>query len=164
MSEKLFFICPGWAGQADILTVSIHLEQSLAGHEPRSVFLACRFSLNSQGLSQAQDWDKLVSPPALGSCAMEPGRGEEPLPCLDQSVPVTMGAQRMWELDALCSKKGSEGVPSTCQLAADEPSTANGLPRLLLCFGSELPTQRWKAPSLTGLLIVQTTSLVLKWN
>lgn len=89
------------------------------------------------GLGQAG-----VTPSTGKHCAMEPGRGEEPFPCLDQSVSVTMGAQRMWELDALCSKKGSEGVPSTCQLAADEPSAANDFPRLLLCLGSELPTQR----------------------
>lgn len=43
------------------------------------------------------------------------------------------------------ARRGVRGVPSTgvhTQLAADEPSIANDFPRLLLCFGSELPTQR----------------------
>lgn len=148
-----FLIFLKWAGQADILIPSIHLEQSLTW-ALLSLSGLMGF-VSSTGLGQAG-----VTPSPGQHHAMEPGRAEEPFPCLYQPVPVTMGAQRMWELVTRClvQQEGEWG------LAADEPSVANDFPRVLLCSGSELSTQRWKAPSLTGLLIVQTTTLVLKWN
>lgn len=69
--------------------------------------------------------------------------------------------QGMYWHGALCRKEGRR-VPATVYLAVGEPSGANDFPRLLLWVGFEFLTLRWKAPSLIRLLIVQTTSPVLK--
>lgn len=86
-----------------MLTPSIHLEQSLGWTQAL---------VNLSGLQILTELIGFVSSTGLGQTgvtpstgqhhAMEPGRGEEPFPCLDQAVPVTMGAQRMWELVTRC--------------------------------------------------------------
>lgn len=41
-----------------------------------------------------------------------------------------------------CAEWRGRRIPAAFQRAADEPSGANDFPRLLLCVGSEFPTQR----------------------
>lgn len=164
-SGKYFLICPRrLGGQAKPWPRPSTLSTASAGHEPRSVCLASKCSQDSWCSSQAQDRNKLVSPP----------------PALGNLVPWSLGGLRSrfiaWTCLLLCGH-GSTGdmvagdmvpfaerrgmrVPAAFQLAAG----SNEFPRLLLCVGSEFPIQRWKVHLLIRLLIVQPTSLVLKWQ
>lgn len=132
----------GWA--AKTLTLFIHLEYS-----PRWarawVTLACRYLQDSESSSQVQDRNKLVSPPALG--IMEPcslGGLRSRFIAWISLLPNGRGStgDMVASDKAPCAGRRGKRVRATFQLAADEPSGAYDFTRLLLCVGSEFPTQR----------------------